>query len=131
MDELIKIIAFTCLQHHDSGEASVNREARLIIAALEAKGYNIKKGNDIEYKTKTYYFNRWLATCYADEKLDSNMKHTSDNGFDSSTELSVLNRETGVWYMDKMEYFSKEVYPNIKRDDAFEKTQKLLMDIEF
>lgn len=41
MEEIVKIIGNTCLKHHDSGEASVNREARLIIQALKEKGYEI------------------------------------------------------------------------------------------
>jgi len=43
MEELVIIIGNTCLKHHDSGEASVNREARLIIQALKEKGYEIIK----------------------------------------------------------------------------------------
>ena|ERR1039457_2122667 len=41
MDEIIKIISSTCLKHHDSGEASCDHEARLIITALEEKGFII------------------------------------------------------------------------------------------
>lgn len=43
MEELIKIIGATCLKHHDSGEASCNREARLILQALADNGYRVVK----------------------------------------------------------------------------------------
>ncbi len=43
MKEVIKIIEQTCLKHHDSGESSVTREARLIIQALKDKGFQITK----------------------------------------------------------------------------------------
>lgn len=48
MEEIVTIIGNTCLKHHDSGEASINREARLIIQALKEKGYEI-----IQVKNKT------------------------------------------------------------------------------
>jgi len=43
MEETVIIIGNTCLKHHDSGEASCNREARLIIQALKENGYEIIK----------------------------------------------------------------------------------------
>ena len=133
MDKLISIISGTCLKHHDSGEASCNREARLIIAALESEGYEIRKKDSSDNKVKTFYFNRWLATQYADEKLDSNMNHTSSEDFDPTSALSVLNRETGVWYMQQMDIFSRTVYPIIKnnQEEAFDLTEKMLNDVEF
>jgi hypothetical protein len=43
MEELIKIIGSACLKHHDSGESSCNREARLILQALKDNGYEVVK----------------------------------------------------------------------------------------
>jgi hypothetical protein len=43
MDEIVDIIGSACLKHHDSGETSVNREARVIIKALGDAGYIISK----------------------------------------------------------------------------------------
>ncbi len=43
MNEIVKIIAGACLKHHDSGETSVMREARLIIETLSQAGYEVKK----------------------------------------------------------------------------------------
>jgi hypothetical protein len=40
-------------------------------------------------------FARWIATCYADEHLDEKMRYTDNEDFDSTTAMSVLNRETG------------------------------------
>ncbi len=48
MDQLIKIISGACLKHHDSGETSVNKEARLILKELENNGYKITKNTMIE-----------------------------------------------------------------------------------
>ena len=42
-EKIIKIIANICLTHRDSGEASVNREARLIINGLKEKNFAIVK----------------------------------------------------------------------------------------
>ncbi len=47
MNEINEIIAITCLKFHDSGETSVNREARLIIDALENNGYTITKKENV------------------------------------------------------------------------------------
>jgi hypothetical protein len=47
MNEINEIIAFACLKFHDSGETSVNREARLIVEALENNGYTIIKENAV------------------------------------------------------------------------------------
>ncbi len=41
--ELVTAIASSCLKHHDSGEASCNKEARVILADLEKLGYTIVK----------------------------------------------------------------------------------------
>ncbi len=133
MDELINIISGTCLKHHDSGEASYIREALLIITTLKFEGYEIRKKDSSDNKVKTFYFNRWLAAQYADEKLDSNMNHTSSEDFDPTSSLSILNRETGVWYMEQMDIFSRTVYPIIKHNqgEAFKLTEKMLNDIEF
>jgi hypothetical protein len=43
MEELIKIIELTCLKHHDSGESSFSREARLILQALVDNDYQVLK----------------------------------------------------------------------------------------
>lgn len=42
-DDLIKVIAQACLKHSDSGEASFNKEARVILMHLENNGYTIIK----------------------------------------------------------------------------------------
>ena len=42
-DNIREIIANICLIHKDSGESSVDREARLIIEGLKNKGYKIQK----------------------------------------------------------------------------------------
>ena len=46
MNEIIKIIENACLKHHDSGETSVTREARLIVEALAEAGYGIKESGN-------------------------------------------------------------------------------------
>jgi uncharacterized protein YwqG len=64
-------------------------------------------------RLKIFWFSRWISTSYADEHLDKNMKHQSEEGFDRTSELSVLNRETGYWYIDRMKYFEKNVFSNM------------------
>lgn len=63
-------------------------------------------------RLKMLWFSRWLATSYADEHLDKDMKHQSEENFDRGSELSVLNRETGYWYADKLKYFEEKVFQN-------------------
>lgn len=41
--DIVKTIAGACLKHHDSGEGSYNKEARVIINELEKIGYKIIK----------------------------------------------------------------------------------------
>lgn len=47
--DLVKVIASACLKHHDSGESSINREARMILIELEKNGYKIIK-EDLKQK---------------------------------------------------------------------------------
>jgi hypothetical protein len=46
MEEVLKIIASACLKHSDSGEASFNKEARVILQELENNGYKVVKNID-------------------------------------------------------------------------------------
>ena len=63
-------------------------------------------------EVKMFLFARWMATCYADEHIDEKMRHTSVEGYDQSTEMSVLNRESVEWWKKQLQYFNEEVYPN-------------------
>lgn len=65
-----------------------------------------------ENEIKMILFARWLATCYADTHVDSHKRSQHDEGFDESSALSVLNRETGEWYQDRLKHFNEKVYPN-------------------
>jgi hypothetical protein len=45
MDEVREIIRNVTLKHNDSGEASIDRLARLILKGLEDGGYEVVKSN--------------------------------------------------------------------------------------
>lgn len=69
-------------------------------------------------EVKMFLFARWIATCYADTHLDSEMKCEHDEGFNSSEAISVLNRETGHWYKKQLKYFNDFVYPNYVKNGS-------------
>jgi len=75
---------------------------------------------------KAFLFARWLATCYADELMDANMCHSATVGYDPSTALSVLNRESGHWYKERLDYFNKNVYPEYEANGSTEKIARFL-----
>lgn len=52
-----------------------------------------------------FLFSRWLATHYEGR----------------------LNEENGYWYMDKMDYFQKEVLPNQIINGSFDNTVEFIM----
>jgi len=65
-----------------------------------------------EQEVKLILFARWLANCYADTHEDSRGKTEYEIGYNSEDALSILNRETGQWYKEQLDYFNKVVYPN-------------------
>ena len=77
-----------------------------------------------EEKVKMFLFARWISTCYADEHLDDKMRYTDNPEFDSSTAMSVLNREDGKWWKGQLEYFEMEIYPNLIHTSIFQITWK-------
>ena len=70
-----------------------------------------------EEEGKMILFAMWLAMNYADSHLDSNMRPETDKDFNTSEELSVLNRKDGQWYMEKLMYFEETVYPNYLKNN--------------
>ena len=81
---------------------------------------------DIYANSKMFLFSRWLATCYADEHVDGDMKSQHDFGYNSYDSMSVLNRETGYWYMDQIKHFNKVVYPNYIKNGAVKDATEFL-----
>lgn len=75
-----------------------------------------------------FLFARWIATNYADTHLDIKMRCEYDKGFKSSEAISVLNRETGYWYMEQLNYFNDVVYPNYIENGTVEDAKKFLMN---
>ena len=67
-------------------------------------------------EVKMFLFARWIATCYADEHLDEKMRYSDNEDFDSSTAISVLNRETGYWYKEQLKHFNDVVYRDWETD---------------
>jgi len=79
-------------------------------------------------EVKMFLFSRWLATSYADEHLDKNMKHSSQEGYTGVDELSVLNRQNGNWYKEQIYYFNNVVYPTYLKDGSV-KNIKIFLNI--
>lgn len=75
---------------------------------------------------KMFLFARWLATSYADTHLDGEGRSEHDEGFDGRGALSVLNRETGFWYREQIEYFNRVVYPNFVKNNSVKDAKKFL-----
>jgi hypothetical protein len=95
MNEIIKIIENTCLKHHDSGETSVTREARLIVEALAEAGYEIKEN---ENKSKKNRYTRNLES-----KLYGDI-FTVDEWREAVEDGDFCNYDgCGYWVKDGME----------------------------
>lgn len=75
---------------------------------------------------KMFLFGRWIATCYADEHLDSKMKSQHEEGFNGSEGMSVLNIESGIWWKKRLEFFNNQVYPNYLENGTVDNTIKFL-----
>jgi hypothetical protein len=80
----------------------------------------------INTNVKMFLFARWIATCYADEHLDKNMKSQHEKGFKEEEAMSVLNRESGEWYKEQLKYFNESVYPNYVENGSIENTINFL-----
>lgn len=75
---------------------------------------------------KMFLFARWIATCYADTHLDSNMKSEHDEGFKKEESISVLNREDGQWYKKQLEFFNQKIFPVYIKNGNYNSTKELL-----
>lgn len=73
-----------------------------------------------------FLFARWLANNYADTHVDDNMKSEYDEGFNPLNSLSVLNRENGLWYIERLKYFNDTVYPNYVKNGTVNVTKQFL-----
>lgn len=85
--------------------------------------------NNITENIKMNLFARWISICYADEHLDEKMRYQGDCGFDSSSAMSVLNRENGIWWKKQLEHFNNVVYPNYKKNGSVKSANEFLKDI--
>lgn len=81
-----------------------------------------------EGEIKMVLFARWIATCYADTHMDSNMNSDYDEGFNSSEAISILNRKTGYWYAEQFKHFNDVVYPNYVKNGTVENMGKFIND---
>lgn len=79
-------------------------------------------------EVKMYLFARWIATCYADEHLDAEMRYVDNEYFDESSAMSVLNRNNGDWYKEKLSYFNNVVYPNYIKNGVVDHTKIFLIN---
>lgn len=77
-------------------------------------------------EVKIILFTRWIATCYADTHLDSEMRCEHDLGFNPDDSISVLNRQTGYWYKEQLKHFNDVVYPNYLKNGTVEDTRQFL-----
>lgn len=80
---------------------------------------------------RMFLFARWLATCYADTHMDSEFRSEGDEGFNPSDAISTLNRETGVWYKEKLKHFNEVVWPNYKKNGTVLFTENFLKQKDY
>ena len=71
-------------------------------------------------------FCKWMAICYADEHLDNENRHTSNPDFNSKDYMSVLNREDGKWYVDRLKEFESEVWENYVKNGSVKSHEEYL-----
>jgi len=77
-------------------------------------------------EVRMYLFARWIASCYADEHLDEKMRYSDNVDYDSTTERSVLNRQTGNWYKKQLKFFNTVVYPNYIQNGSVDEAIKFI-----
>jgi len=77
-------------------------------------------------KTKMFLFARWISMIYADEHLDDNMKYQGDPDFNPKEGMSVLNRESGNWWLEQLNHFNDVVFPNYIKNGSFEDTKDFI-----
>ncbi len=87
---------------------------------------NFFKTTDEIINTKMFLFARWIATCYADEHLDEEMRYTDNPDFDRTTAMCVLNRERGDWWKKQLIHFNEVVYPNYKKNGSAKDANEFL-----
>lgn len=81
-----------------------------------------------EMNVKMFLFARWISTCYADEHLDEEGVHQSNQDYDAKSGMSVLNREDGEWWERQLNHFNLVVYPNYVENGTVEKTSRFLTE---
>jgi len=107
--------------------SQVHRE---ITNQLNFLRYHISENQNLKTEeVKMFLFARWLATCYADEHLDSKMRYTDNIDFDRSTAMSVLNRESGYWYKEQLKEFNEVVYPNYLKNGTVDNCIKFFEEL--
>ena len=90
---------------------------------------NFFKTTDGIINTKMFLFARWISTCYADEHLDEEMRYNDNQDFNELTSMSVLNREKGDWWKERLKHFNEVIYPNFKEYGGAENANEFLKDI--
>jgi hypothetical protein len=77
-----------------------------------------------------FLFARWISTCYADEHIDEQLRYVDNPDFDSSTAMSVLNREDGEWWKKQLIHFNEVVYPNYLENGSVKNTEDFLSEVK-
>lgn len=80
----------------------------------------------LQENIKMFMFARWISTCYADTHLDTHKKCEHDEGFNSAEAISVLNREDGAWWKNRIEHFNMVVWPNYIKNGSVKNTEEFL-----
>ena len=70
-----------------------------------------------------------MGQCLADEHIDENNNHTTNENFDATTAMSVLNREDGFWWKKQLQHFNTVVYPNLTNNKSVKASVEFLKDI--
>lgn len=78
-------------------------------------------------EVKMFLFARWIAACYADSHLDSEMRCEHNDEFNESEAISLLNRKTGYWYKEQLKHFNDVVYHNYLENGTVDNTKQFLL----
>ena len=77
-------------------------------------------------RVKMFLFARWVSTVYADDHLDDDMNHQSSPNFNPTEGMSVLNRESGLWWKEQLDHFNTIVYPNYIENGSVKSAKEFL-----
>ncbi len=82
----------------------------------------------MDESVKMFMFARWIATLYADERIDKNGLCQTDEKFDQSSALSLLNIKDGEWWKQQLKYFNENVWVRYTNQSVDKPVKEFLKD---